>query len=174
MAEAVRKLVERADKKAFYGLASGSTTTYTRMRGFTTFSQSKNPKEYSRQYIDESFEQSDVTGYSPSYSFSFDEYTNDAVLADIVDIINNEKTGTDAVRDIVIVDFSKPVEGGGFEATKRSFSIIADSEGDSTDAYTYSGNLKSKSGLTKGTATIATPASGDKDSVETVTFSEAE
>lgn len=165
-----RTLVQRADKKVFWGLKGDSTTTFTRMRGFTEISQSKNPKEYSRQYVDEYFEETDVTGYSPSISFAFDEYTNDPVIADIADIIDEEKTGEDAVREIVFVDFSKPAASGGFEAYKRSFAVVADSEGDSTDAYTYSGNLKVKTSRIKGTATIATPTNGDKDSVETVNF----
>ena len=167
-----RILVKRADKKAFWGVpGSGSSKTFTRMRGFTDFSGSKNPKEYSRQYVDEAFEQTDVTGYSPSWSFGFDEYTNDPVLTDVVDIIDNEKIGTDAVREIVFVNFSKPTSNG-FEAVKRSFSVIADSEGGGTDAYTYSGNLKVKSASIFGVATILTPDDGDVDNVETISFTE--
>lgn len=165
-----RTLVKRADKKAFWGVTTGSTTTFTRMKGFTELSGSKNPQEYSRHYVDESFEQTDVTGYSPSWSFGFDEYTNDEVLEDIVKIIDDEKLGTDAVRDIVFVNFSKPAESGKYEAIKRSFAVIADGEGDSTDAYTYSGNLKVKGSAIKGTASIATPESGTPETVETITF----
>ena len=168
-----RTLVKRADKKAFWGVPGEGSPTFTRMRGFTDFSGSKNPKEYSRQYVDESFEQTDVTGYSPSWSFGFDEYTNDPVLEDVVDIIDNEKVGNDAIREIVFVNFSKPVAAGGFEAVKRSFAVIADGEGGSTDAYTYSGNLKVKSSSVAGVATIETPAKGDSETVETVTFTEA-
>ena len=56
------------------------THLFTRMKGFTELSGSKNPTEYSRQYVDEIFESTDVTGYSPSWSFAFDDYTEDAVL----------------------------------------------------------------------------------------------
>ena len=168
-----RNLVKRADKKAFWGIpASGGsgTPTFTRMKGFTELSGSKNPTEYSRQYVDEIFESTDVTGYSPSWSFAFDDYTEDAVLEDIVEILDNEKTGTDAQRELVFVDFTRTGTGSGFKAVRQTFSVIGDAEGDSTDAYTYSGNLRVVGLKEFGTATIATPASGTSDNVQTVTF----
>ena len=81
-----RTLVPRSKKVLFYGVpaASGDTTTYHRMKGFTDVSTSKNAKEYTRQYVDELFEQTDVTGYSPSTSYGFDQYAGDPVHADIV------------------------------------------------------------------------------------------
>ena len=165
------ELIKRSDKKAFYGVKSDTETVYTRMRYFTELSTSKNPVEYSRQYVDESQERADVVGYSPSMSFNFDEYTGDAVLEDIVSIINEEKLGTDAQREIILVDFSKK-SGAGYAAVKRTFAVIADSEGDGTEAYTYSGNFKVSGNAISGIAKIATPENGDSDNVETITFEE--
>lgn len=167
---AERELIKRADKKAFWGVPGESGTNLTRMRGFTELSGSKNPIEYSRQYVDERFESTDVVGYSPSWSFAFDEFTNDTVLADIVDILDGEKIGTEAQRDIVFVDFSKPASEGGYKAVKRTFSVIGDSEGDGSEAYTYSGNLRAVGGRIDGVATIA--EGEDVDSVQTITFTE--
>ena len=167
-----RNLVKRSDKKAFYKLSGAEGEVFTRMKGFTELSGSKNPKEYTRQYIDESFETTDTVGYSHSISFAFDEFTNDEVLADIVDILDNELLGNDAHREIVMVNFSKPVDGG-FEAIKRTFAVVGDSEGGSTDAYTYSGNLKVVGSKIVGVATIKTPENGDSETVETVTFAES-
>jgi hypothetical protein len=174
MAEA-EKLVLRANRKMFMGVVgTGSTVTYTRMRGFTTLSESKNPVEYSRKYIDETFETTDVTGMSPSYDFTFDRMTPNAVLDDIADIIDNETLGSDAVREFVCVDFFKPgTTSGTYEAVKRSFSIIGNTVGDGTDALTYSGTLRVQETMVKGTATIATPASGTPETVETIEFTEA-
>ena len=157
MAETERTLVKRSDKVAFLGcLGSGSSVTFNRMRGFTSLSQSKNPTEYSRRYVDEDFDQTDVTGYTPSYAFGFDQYKGDPVHEEIVDILDNEKLGTDAVRNIVIVDFSQPASkpADGYVAVQRSYSIIGDTEGDSTVAYTYSGNLRVKGERIVGTATV--------------------
>ena len=64
-----RTLVKRSDKVSFLGCINKGSETFNRMRGFTSLSGSKNPSEYSRQYVDEEFETTDVTGYSPSIDF---------------------------------------------------------------------------------------------------------
>lgn len=160
------KLVKRSQKVAFYGVPGESATTYHRMTGFTEFAKSANPKEYNRQYIDEEHERVDIVGYSPEYSYAFDLFTDNAVHADIVSITDSEATGTDAVREIIIVDLSKAgTSQGSFAAVKREFSVIPDAEGNSTDAYTYSGDLKVVGEKIKGTATSA-------DGWKTLTFAE--
>ena len=163
MAQISGNLMKRSDKVAFYGIkaAEGDTYTYHRMQGFTDISTSKNPIEYSRQYVDEEFEQSDVVGYSPSIAYGFDQFAGNKVHEDIVKISDDELLGTEAVRPIVMVDMSKTEDN----AVKRDFAVIPDSEGDSTDAYTYSGNLKVKGDKIKGTATSA-------DGWQTITFTE--
>lgn len=166
------ELIKRSDKKMFYGIpGTAGDATFNRMHYFTELSTSKNPAEYSRQYVDEAMERTDVTGYSPSISFSFDDYAGDSVLEDIVSIINEKKLGTDAQRDLILVDFSKEVDGG-YYAVKRTFAVIADSEGGDAEAYTYSGNFKVTGAPITGIAKISTPADGDSDSVETITFEE--
>ena len=150
-----RKLVKRSDKVSFFGNMSSGTETFNRMRGFTSLSGSKNPIEYSRQYVDEQMETSDVVGYSPSLAFGFDQYQNDPVHDEMVEILDSEKTGTDARRNIVTVDFSKPtLNEGEYEAVKREYAIIGDADGDGTDAYTYSGNFKATGQRIEGTATL--------------------
>ncbi len=137
-------LIKRCDKLAFYGIKSGSTTTYKRMSGFTDMSVSKNAKEYVRQYIDEEFEQSDVVGYSPSISFAFDLYLGNDVHEDISKISDNELTGSDAVREIIIVDTKNGNDTDGYYAIKRNFAVIVESEGNGTEAYQCSGTFKVK------------------------------
>ena len=154
-----RTLVKRSDKVSFFGNVDSGTETFNRMRGFTTLSQSKNPSEYSRQYVDEEFETTDVTGYSPSIEFGFDQYAGDPVHDEMVGILDDEKTGDDARRNIVTVDFSQPIEGGGYKATKRNYSIIGDTDGDSMDAYTYSGTFRATGERIKGTATMNSDSS---------------
>ena len=136
-----RTLVKRSDKVAFFGNMGTGTETFNRMRGFTTLSGSKNPSEYSRQYVDEEFETTDVTGYSPSYDFGFDQFKGDLVHDEMVEILDGEKTGTEARRNI------------------REWAIIGDSEGDSMDAYTYSGTLRATGKRITGTATLNSDSS---------------
>ena len=93
-------------------------------------------------------------------------------MTDMAGIIDGEKLGTDAVRSFVSVDFHKPVSGsqGAYEAVERQYTIVGDSIGDGTDALVYSGTLRVQTKRVMGKATIATPTGGDKDSVETITF----
>lgn len=154
-----RTLVKRSDKVSFLGCLEGNTETFNRMRGFTTLSGSKNSIEYSRQYVDEEFETTDVVGFSPSLEFGFDQYKDDEAHEEMVEILDGEYTGTNARRNIVTVDFSQPVSGGGYKATKREYAIIGDAEGDSTDAYTYSGTFRSTGKRITGTATVSSDGS---------------
>lgn len=155
------KIVKRSGKVAFYNVNG----EYCRMKGFTEFTTNKSPVEYSRQYIDEEFKHNDVVGYNTSVSFSFDLMRDNDVHKDIADIFDNERTGDAAVREIVVVDFTNEISSGKYSALKRSFTVMPENEGDSTDAYTYSGNFKVAGGLTLGTAE-------SEDEFETVTFTE--
>ena len=151
MAETVKsKLVTREKKVAFLGCTNGENVTYHRMRHFTSMSKSSNPNEYSRKYVDEAGENTDVTGFSPSISYGFDLYTNDAVHEEIVSITDGEQVGDDAVRTILLVDFTKAAEGEkSFQAIKREYAVVPDSDGDDENTYTYSGSFKSKSDKTE-------------------------
>ena len=149
-----RKLVKRSDKVSFLGCLTDGEETFNRMRGFTTLSGSKNPTEYSRRYVDEEFETTDVTGYSPSLDFGFDQYIGDEVHEEMVGILDGEKLGTEARRNIVTVDFSQSAGEGSYKAVKREYAIIGDAEGDSMDAYTYSGTFRATGKRIVGTATV--------------------
>ena len=149
-----RKLIKRSDKVSFLGCISEGTEKFNRMRGFTTLSGAKNPTEYSRRYVDEEFETTDVTGYSPSLDFGFDQYSGDPVHDEMVKILDGEALGTEARRNIVTVDFSQEAGEGSYKAVKREYAIIGDAEGDSMDAYTYSGTFRSTGKRIVGTATV--------------------
>ena len=161
----MNSLFKRCDKLAFYGVkGSDGAVVYKRMTGFTEISTSKQPIEYKRQYVDEEFETSDVVGYSPAISYSFDRYSGNDVHDDIVKITDDELLGIDAVRSIIIVDM-KSEKNSGYEAISRDFSVIPDSEGGSLDAYTYSGSFKANGAKKRGIAR-------SEDNFETITFGE--
>lgn len=149
------KLVKRSDKVAFLDVGTTETPNFQRMRKFTDISTSKNSKEYNRQYVDEEAEDNDVVGYGEEKSYAFDQYTNNPVHEKIAKITDDELTGDDAIVRVLVVDKTKPVESGGFQARLRKYAVIPDSDGDSTDAYTYSGALKAKGAFEKVTATIS-------------------
>ena len=160
-------LVKRSDKVTFFGVKNGETVVFKRMTGFTELNTSKNPKEYNRQYVDEEFEQSDIVGYSPSMSFAFDKYSDNDIHKDLASISDNELCGDAAVRSLIIVDLTDGSDENGYKAVKRDFSVICDSEGNSMDAYTYSGNFKVKGEKVFGVAK-------SEDDWQTITFTEIE
>ena len=66
-------IVKRHEKVAFMEIKTKSSgTKIVRMKGFTALSTKSNAKEYSRQYVDEPFETTDVVGISVSQDFDFD------------------------------------------------------------------------------------------------------
>ncbi len=153
------KLIGRHEKVAYYGVPdTDGNVVYHRMCGFTKMDTSKNPVEYSRRYIDESFEQTDVVAISPSITFTFDRYAGNPVHDDIIKISDNEILGTDAVRSIVLVDVSQKDEAGKCPAILRDFSVMVETEGNSTDAYTLSGTMSTKGEKVFGEATISVDA----------------
>ena len=96
-------IAKRASKILFYGVPAtteSGAVTYHRMTNFTEATTSKNPKEYSRQYVDEESERSDVVGYAPSTSYAFDLDPENPVHKDIVSITDGEKIGPEAVREL--------------------------------------------------------------------------
>lgn len=149
----MEQLVKRSRKVAFMNVSTTAIANFLRMTKFTEISKSKNPTEYSRTYVDEDGEVTDVTGYSEEISYNFDLHVGNLVHQKIVDITDNEKTGADALVQILQVDFTKPV-GDGYEARLRTYSVVPDSEGDSTDAYTYAGSFRKNSNMTIGVATM--------------------
>ena len=153
------KLIGRHEKVAYYGVPdTDGNVVYHRMCGFTKMDTSKNPVEYSRRYIDESFEQTDVVAISPSITFTFDRYAGNPVHDDIIKISDNEILGTDAVRSIVLVDVSQKDDAGKCPAILRDFSVMVETEGNSTDAYTLSGTMSTKGEKVFGEATISVDA----------------
>ena len=143
------KFVKRADKVTYLKVGENE---YHRMKGFSALTTNFNPVEYSRQYIDEAFETTDVVAISRSLDFEMDQRKNDQVHEIMVDIIENEKLGDDAVVTLLSVDFTEEVEGG-FKAVKRDFSVIPESGGDGTEFYKYSGTFRVKGEPVEGYAT---------------------
>ena len=164
----MEKLVKRNRKVAFLGVLNGETVAYQRMQHFTEMGKSSNPDEYSRKYVDEDGEVTDITGYAPSISYAFDQYEGNKVHQELITITDGEIVGTDAVRTILLVDFTRAGKTeGSYIAIKRDYAVVPDSDGDDENTYTYSGSFKSQGGKEevevtsnddfKETCTIVTP-----------------
>lgn len=148
------QLVKRSRKLAFMNVSTTAIANFLRMTKFTEISKSKNPTEYSRTYVDEDGETTDVTGYSEEISYNFDQHVGNLVHKKLADIADDEKTDSDALVDILQVDLTEPMQGG-YKARLRTYSTVPDADGDSTDAYTYSGTFRKNSNMTIGVAKLS-------------------
>ena len=122
--------------------------------GFTSLTESKNPNEYSRHYVHEATERTDVVGYATQIDYTTDTYTENAVIEKIAQVSDQELTGTDAQVEILNVNLFKDSGTSGthaYEAFKRTYAIIPDNKGDGTDALIYSGSFKAVGDIVKGT-----------------------
>lgn len=158
-------MIKRSEKLAFMQVTEGENKVFKRMTGFTELSVSKNPKEYSRKYIDEDMERSAVVGYAPAISYKFDVEPGNSVHNVFCNVADRELTGADTECTVVIADISSCDENGKCKAVMRPFSIIPSGEGDDTDTYTCSGSLRAAGEKQFGTAT-------SDDDWQTITFIE--
>ena len=159
----------RHEVVAFMGVKSGETVVYKRMRGFEEMSTSRNPEKYEPKYVDEKNKRSTVTGYATSTSYKFDYDPDNEVHSVITDITELEKTGKDAVVEIVIVNMAKPSAEGGssFAAFRRKFTVTPNTDGDDANVMKYSGSFDANGELEVGTATT-------KDEWDTAEFTKNE
>lgn len=157
------ELVKRSEKITYLKVDE----EYHRMKGFKALSTSREAKEYERQYVDEDFDRVDVVGMNTTRDFEFDQIKGDAVHELLIDIIEKEKIGTDAVVSLLQVDFSKEGTGEEYPAVERKFAVIPESEGEEFESYGYSGSFKAQDKRVEGTAT------SPDDFLETAVFVEA-
>lgn len=166
MAGTANELILRYQWESYMECGSGDDAAFQLIgEGFTTFPEKKNAKEYTRKYINYITEKSDVIGYAPSVSYSCDVITGEPVVAEIINITDNELLGSATHRKIVSVNCWDEQSDGEFTATMRTWAIIPDGRGDGTDAMVYTGTMKAVSDLVKGTFNRTTkkftPASTD-------------
>lgn len=83
---------------------------YHRLYGFTELSETANPQEYTRKYIDEARERTDIVGMTKTSSFNLDYHEGDLVHADIKNMYDKELTGTNTEREFIAVELFKDVK----------------------------------------------------------------
>lgn len=125
---------------------------YYRLYGFTELSETANPQEYTRKYIDEARERTDIVGMTKTSSFNLDYHEGDLVHADIKNMYDKELTGTNTEREFIAVELFKDVKytekavlgaretKTGKRAILRKYTvIISDSGGE--EAVTFAGSF---------------------------------
>lgn len=160
------QVYNRADIVNFMGLTLNASV-FQRMKGFTDGGKSLNASTYDRRYIDEKTERSDVTSYATEIAYAFDRMYGNAVHNVIAKVHDDEIVGFSI--PIITVNFNEPV-GDGYRAKMRVWSVVPDSDGDSTDAYTYSGAFKANGSIIEGVATIVEGNANDSTTITSMTF----
>ncbi len=145
-----KEIVLRSRKVSFMEVDGG---TYKRMTGFTSLVTNKNPEEYTRKYVDEDFETTDIIGMSTAVDYEFDQMKDNAVHDKLIEIADDELLGVDAVVSIAVVDLSQEGTETTAPVAIRDFVVVPESDGDGTEAYTYSGAFRVQGERVKGTAT---------------------
>ena len=140
-------IYNRADIVNFMNTGTAGNPVYTRMQGFTEGGKSLNSTTYERRYIDEKTQRSTVTGYSTSIAYNFDRIVENDIHTTLAEIHDKEIVG--ATVDILTVNMKDN------SARLRTYSVIPDTDGGSTDAYTYTGTFHADGDITIGTATVA-------------------
>ena len=120
--------------------------------GFTDFTENKNPKEYSRQYIHERAERTDLVGFAPSVTYAFDVFDADAVQAALMEIMLSEAVGDAAAVTVVTAFLHKKSgeEGNRVEAIRREYTVCPAKLGTGTEALICSGTLKARGDAHRG------------------------
>ena len=150
---------KRSDFVNFIQIGEAAGGKYSRMQGFTESGKSLNAVEANDQYVDEDSERTTVTGYAKEISFALNYFHDNPVHEAIKAIFDDEKTGDDAVCEIVTVNTKTK------DAYKQKFTVMPDSEGEDVEAYGLTGSFKANGESVKGTVTT-------DDDFMTVTFTE--
>lgn len=149
------ELVLRYKFKSYMNTGTAETPVWSLIgEGFTSLKEAKNPKEYSRKYVNESTERTDVVGYATQIDYTADTYTDNPVISKIAEVSDKELTGTAAQVEILNVnEFQNSGTSGAasYKAYKRVYAIIPDAKGDGTDALVYSGSFKAVGDIVPGT-----------------------
>ena len=146
----------RHEQRNYMNTASGGSAVWSLINeGFTDFSESKNSVEYTRTYVADNIERSDVTGYAPATSYSCDVYDDDPVVKKIVAITDGELMGdATAVSIVQFNTFDETAPNSKiFKAVRRRWTVIPDGKagGAGTDALIYTGTLKAGGAMVSGT-----------------------
>ena len=135
-------MLSRTKKMAFIEVFDGEGGSFfERLKGFTEFTVRLNPKEYSRKYVDEVNERSEVVAYQPTISYKFDREAGNTAQQVFVDAADFECVGDEATVTIAVVDLTQS-DGSGAEVVLRDYIIVPDSEGDDANMYSYSGTMR--------------------------------
>ena len=147
---------------AYYlGTKSGDTTTFNLInKGFSSFEESPSAQVDEDQYIADKNGTSSVTGYKNSFAFEGAYVTDDPVCEAIYAVGRDQKTGSEAEFELVVVDLYETASPSGtYPARKMSVCCeVSGFPGKAGEKVSMSGSMHQNGDLTQGTFVVNTKA----------------
>ena len=144
--------------------SENDTPSYALMgTGFTQVDENPNPVVDEKAYINDKASTKNVTGYGATFPFSADVYSDEAAIAVLMDIGENQKTGSSATRNYIRTSFLVNDDGEPITTTvkARKFNVtveVTGITGAGTEALQIAGNLHQRGDFIPGTFNLETKA----------------
>ena len=153
------KQTQRRDLADYINIATSGTADFKLMgTGFTALDESPNAKSEKKTYVCDKSSTSRVNGYEPSWKADIDRIEDEAAIAFILKIGEEQLTGADAEADIVRVNKNQKVasSSGEYYARKIHVSIeVSDLAGKAGEGATISAKFNQIGDITIGKFKLA-------------------
>ena len=137
-------LVARKENVAFYQI--NAEANFCRMEEFTQLFTDKHAKVEAREGICS-------VRFRPVIQYCFDQFRDNAVHSDIVDIHTKERPGEAEKRKIVTVNFTQLIGEDAYAASMHTFAVVPGSEGEALRTCRYTGSFYALDAVSYGKAT---------------------
>ena len=123
--------------------------------GFTQLDENPNPVVDEKAYINDKASTKNITGYGATFPFTADVYSDEAAIAKLMDIAENQRTGSDAVVEylrtkFLVNDSGEPIDDE-VDARKFNCSVeVTGITGAGTEALVIAGNLHQRGDMVPG------------------------
>ena len=146
----------------YLGTGSGETPVFALMGlGFTQLDENLNAVVDEKAYINDKASTKNITGYGATFPFTADVYSDDAAIAELNQIADDQATGSAAIREYIRTKFLVNNSGEPVTTTveARKFNVaveVTSRTGGGTEALVIAGNLHQRGDFVKGTFDLAT------------------
>lgn len=157
----------------YLGTGSGESATFSLMGlGFTQLDENLNAVVDEKAYINDKASTKNITGYGATFPFTADIYSDDAAIAELNQIADDQATGSAATREYIRTSFQVDNNGNPITTTvsARKFNVaveVTSRTGAGTEALVIAGNLHQRGDFVKGTFDLTTKTfTPESDSTE--------
>lgn len=146
----------------YLGTGTDETPVFALMGlGFTQLDENLNAVVDEKAYINDKASTKNITGYGATFPFTADVYSDDAAIAELNKIADDQATGSAAIREYIRTKFLVDNNGEPITTTveARKFNVaveVTSRTGGGTEALVIAGNLHQRGDFVKGTFDLTT------------------